>query len=132
MQACILHLRVQILETKKLSDDNLFLKNLRSDLTAVEMKNLLRALEKVGVVDKRDIYLACIIDTNLDVFRKVMKMVPEFKERFLEIAEQDGWLTDRDRGRDIEKAKKMLRDGEPIEKVSNWMELPLDIVRALA
>ena len=123
---------VQILETKKLSDDNLFLKNLRNNLTNTEMRNTLQALEKAGVVDKRDVYLACIIDSNLEVFREVMNVVPEFKERFLEMAEEDGWLEDWGKKRDIEKAREMLSDGEPAEKVSKWMKLPLETVKSLA
>ena len=123
---------VQILETKKLSDDNLFLKNLRSDLTTVEMKKLLQALEEAGVVNKRDIYLACIIDTNWEIFREVMRMIPELKERFLETAEQDGWLDERDRGRDIEKAKKLIQRGYSVEDVAEAMELPLDMLKVFA
>ena len=123
---------VQILETKKLSDDNLFLKNLRSNLTNVEMKKMLQALEEAGVVDKRDVYLACIIDSNLEVFREVMNMVPELKERFLEMAEEDGWLDERDIEKAKAMAKKLLRFGDSVEKVAEVTELPLDTVRTLA
>ena len=122
---------VQILETKKLSDDNLFLKNLRNNLTGAEMKQTHQALDEAGVVDKRDVYLACIIDSNLEVFREVMNVVPEFKERFLEMAEEDGWLVDRD----IEKAKTIarnfLRFGRPIEEVAVATELPIEMVKTL-
>ena len=123
---------VQILETKKLSAENLFLRNLRGNLTTTEMKKTLQALEEAGVVDKRDAYLACIIDTNWEIFREVMKMIPELKERFLETAEKDGWLDERDRMRDIERAREMLSDGEAVEKVSKWMKIPLETVKTLA
>ena len=52
------------------------------------------------------------------------------------LAVEGGWFNDRDierdRGRDIEKAKKMLRLDIPAEKVAEAMELPLDMVRTLA
>ena len=54
-------------------------------------------------------------------------MIPELKERFLETAEEDGWLRDRD----IEKAKKMLKLDIPAEKIAEAMGLPLDMVRTL-
>ena len=116
---------VQILETKKLSDDNLFLKNLRGDLTAVEMKNLLQALEEAGVKDKRDTYLACIIDTNWEIFREVVKMIPELKERFLETAEQDGWLSDRDRERDRERDRQRDIESARTLKLNN---VPITVI----
>jgi hypothetical protein len=121
---------VQIVETKKLSDNNLFLKNLRNNLTVVEMKTILHALEDAGVTDKRDAYLTCIIESNLDIFREVSQMSPEFKTRFLEIAEEDGWLKERD----IEKLKKVaiyfLRLGRPVEEVAEATELPLETINS--
>jgi len=107
------------------------------------MKQTLQALDEAGVVDKRDVYLACIIDSNLEVFREVMNVVPEFKERFLEMAEEDGWLVERDikrdRQRDIQRdiqsaktiARNFLRLGRPIEEVAEATELPIEMVRTL-
>ena len=100
---------VQILETKKLSDDNLFLKNLRNNLTITEMKKTLQALGDAGVVDRRDSYLACLIDTNYKIFEEVITMVPDFKERFLESGERHGWFTDRDRKKSMEKVLEIAR-----------------------
>ena len=118
---------IQILEIKRLSDDNIFLKNLRRNLTSVEMKKTLHALEDAGVTDKRDVYLACIIDINWEIFREVMSMIPELKERFLETAEQDGWLKERD----IEKAKKFISRGYFVEDVADIMDIPLDMLETL-
>ena len=116
---------VQILKTNNLSDDNLFLKNLRSNLTTIEMKKTLQALENAGVADKRDAYLACIIKSNWEIFREVINMMPELKERFLETAEQDGWLRDRD----LEKAKKLIMRGYSVEDVAEAMELPVEMLK---
>ena len=46
---------MQILETKKLSKNNLFLKSLRNDLTYIEMKELLQAIERAKKMLKLDI-----------------------------------------------------------------------------
>ena len=125
----------QILETKKLSDDNLFLKNLRSNLTNTEMKKTLQALEKAGIVDKRDVYLACIIESNWEIFREVMKMIPELKERFLETAEEDGWLDEWGRKRDIERAREIARglkqDNVPFSVIVKNTGFTLQEVEAL-
>jgi len=48
------------------------------------------------------------------------------------LAEDMGLLDERDRQRDLEKAKKMLFLDIPAEKVAKAMELPLDMVEALA
>lgn len=121
----------QILETKELSDDNLFTKNLRSNLTNSEMKKLLSALKDSGVTDKRDAYLACIMEANFDIFREVMNMVPELKERFMAAAEEDGWLEEQNMKILLERAKNMLSDGESPERVAKWMMLPIEKVESL-
>ena len=38
-----------------------------------------------------------------------MNVVPEFKERFLEMAEEDGWLEDRGKKRDIKRNIEIAR-----------------------
>ena len=82
------------------------------------MRELLHALNDVGVTDKRDIYLACIIESNWEIFRKVMKMIPELKERFLEAGEEDGWFSERDMKRDmkrdIENARTLKSNNVPV------------------
>ena len=76
----------------------------------------------------RDSYLAYIIETNLEIFREVIKVSPEFKKRFWEIADEDGWFVERD----IEKAKRFLMLGIPAEKVAEAMELPIEMLESLA
>jgi len=119
---------IQILEIKRLSDDNIFLKNLRRNLTSVEMKKTLHALEDAGVTDKRDVYLSCIIDTNWEIFKEVVRMIPDFKERFMEAGEEEGWFIERDKKRDIEKAKKSISRGYSAEDVAAIMDIPLALL----
>ena len=58
-------------------------------------------------------------------------MIPELKERFLETAEQDGWLTDRDRQRDIEIARGLKVDNVPVQVIVKNTRLTLQEVEAL-
>jgi len=56
-------------------------------------------------------------------------------EIFLEEAEKNGWLDGIKRKaletKQLELAKKMLLDDEPIEKIARWTELSLDTIKDL-
>ena len=116
---------VQILETKKLSKNNIFLRNLRSNLTQAELQETLQALEKAGVTDKRDAYLECLVRANWNTFREVIRMMPEFKEIFLETAEEDGWLEERDRKIARETARETARE---IARGLKQDNIPLNVI----
>ena len=62
-------------------------------------------------------------------------MYPAMKELFLETAEEDGWLDEWGKKRDIEKlktvAKRMLLLGRPVAEVVEVTELPPETVRGL-
>jgi len=126
---------VQILETKALSRNNLFLKNLRSNLTPAELQETLRALEEAGVMDKRDAYLECIVKANWDAFREVVNMSESLKELFLETAEEDGWLDDwgnrKVKNRDIEIARGLKADNVPVRVIVKNTGLTSQEVEAL-
>jgi len=95
------------------------------------MENLLFALKDAGVVDKRDVYLSCIIEANYDVFREVVNMSLELKKRLIMTGNEDGWFDERDLERDLECARRILSSGESPERVSMWMNIPLERVEAL-
>ena len=130
----------QIVETKKLSDDNLFLQSLRSNLNNTEMKKILHALKDAGITDRRDAYLACIIKANWNNFLEVVTMTDDMKDMFLEAAEERGWLSEWVNKRNEkhateyakEIAKTLLSFGDPIEKVALVTKLPIEIVEAMA
>ena len=126
---------IQIIESKSLGD-NLFLRNLRSNLSAKDMAKTLEAYKDYKPLDNKSVYLDRLIRANLDAFKEATKMSEEVRDIFLETAEENGWLNDRDTNREIEKAKKMakkmLLDGESIEKVVRWTELPLETVISIA
>jgi len=55
----------------------------------------------------------------------------EQQEQEIEEIKEKTWDIKDYPSRDIERAKKMLQDGEPAEKVASWMDLPLEIVKTL-
>jgi hypothetical protein len=111
----------QILESRELHN-NIFLKNLRSNLAPVALKETLEALKQAGVADKRDAYLERIVKANWNAFREVAKMDVAFKEIFLKTAEEDGWLEERDKKKMMEEkleiVKNLRDDGVPIKVIA--------------
>ena len=124
---------VQIIVCKQ--NDNLILRSLHDSLEPAELAAALQAFEAVrpGV---KNVYTERLIMANLDSFREVAKMYPALKERFIEIAEEDGWLEEWGEKRDIktaiEIAKTLLTFGDPVEKVAKATRLPLETVRGLS
>ena len=57
-------------------------------------------------------------------------MSAEAWDMIITAAEEGGLFVERDLERDIEKAKEMLLDGAPVEKVSKWMKIPIETLRA--
>jgi len=122
---------MQIIETKKLSKDNLFLKNIRTNLNLSEMQETILALNAAGV-SKRDIYFEGIVNANPDTFREVMNMNDEIMEIIFEVAEKTGRL-DKIRQTDKEEiAKKMLSRGTLVEIVAEDTGLPYETVKSIA
>ena len=128
---------VQILENKLLSpDENLFLRNLRSNLSVEDAAKTTEAYKDLKLFEKKNVYLDRLMQANQDAFEEAMSMMSDVaKELFFKVAERDGWLTARDSFRDIENAKtiarKMLIIGRPIEEVAEVTELPYETVTAL-
>ena len=124
---------VQILETKKLK--NIFLRNLRSNLTPIELKETLQALEKAGVTNKRDVYLERLLSANWNTFREVINMMPALKELFLATAEEDGWLEEWGQKREIKKAREIAKglkqDNAPLSMIVKNTGFTLQEVEAL-
>ena len=74
---------------------------------------IITAAEEGGLFVERDLKR----DKERDLKRDKERDLKRDKERDLE--------------RDIEKAKRMLLDGVPVEKVAEWMEFSIETVRAL-
>ena len=129
---------VQILESKKLSPEkNLFLKNLRSNLTHEDAKRVVEAYTELKEFESRNAYLDRLMRANKSVFREVLSMSETaIREVFTKIwAEESGWLRDRDLENKRENAKaiaiKFLRLGRPVEEVAEATDLPIETAKAL-
>jgi len=93
---------VQILESKLLSsDENLFLKNLRSNLNTEDVTKTSEAYKRLKPFENRNAYLDRLIQANKNVFMEAIFMSDATKEIFFEVAEKHGWFVDRE----FEKAK---------------------------
>jgi len=119
---------VQILESKKLAPDNLFLRNLRSNLSAEDAMDTVHAYEKLKIFEKKNVYIDRLIGANAAIFREVMTVSDTVKELFLEVAAENGWFEEEAK----KIAKRMLLLGRPVEEVVEATELPVEIVRGLA
>ena len=129
---------VQIIESKQLSPvDNLFLHNLRSNLSTDDILVTLQSYKAQKPLDDKAAYLDRLIKANSLVYKEAMEM-GALKDIFLETAEEKGWLDDvRQQGIEqgitqgitqglqrgklestIQFAKKMLIRGHPIEVIS--------------
>jgi len=127
---------IQIIESKLLSsEENLFMRNLRSNLSAEDVAKTAEAYRKLKPLDMRNAYLDRVVQANRKTFLEVMDMSEAVKELFYEAGNKYGWFKDRDNHSAYEKAKriavKMLLAGEPIEKVAEMTELSYDTVAGL-
>ena len=125
---------VQIIETKLLSDDeNLLLKNLRSDLTVIDMKVLLDSYKKYE--QHRDLYigyLARVSEANPEVYEEAINMLnPRAQEVFDRIATKTGLKEQYIEEGKRKTALEMLEDRMPIEKVAKYVKMPISWVEDL-
>ena len=134
-------LPVQIIESMKLPDDeNLFMKNLRSGFSAEEITEILKKYDELFVLDTKNVYIDRLIKANKDACKEAIMMSEELRRIWDEIADETGWLADRDQKvianaiRETARttAKKMLHYGDPIDKIAAVTELPFEEVMELA
>lgn len=125
---------VQILESKKLSPDkNLFLKNLRSNLNIEDAQRIVDAYMRLKEFESKNAYIDRLIRANQDVFKEVLSMSSmTLQEIFVKaVAEENGWLKDRD----LENAKAIARgfkqDDIPVHIIVKNTGLTLQEVEAL-
>ena len=124
---------IQLLESKKLpQEDNLFLRNLRSNLNAVDMAKTLTVYKQQRQLDSKSVYLDRLIQANYNSYKEAGKMSEETITLILADAEEKGWLKNRDNEKAKGIAKRMLLLGDSAERVAAVTELPLETVLALA
>ena len=124
---------IQVVESKKLSSDsNMFLHNLRSNLSAEDMLCTLQSYKERKPLDDKNVYLDRLIRANIVAFKEVTEMSEAVKEIFLETAEENGWLDDKIEQERKKIARKFLLLGVPIEKVAEAAELSIETVESLS
>jgi len=133
---------IQILESKRMSEDeNVFLRNLRSNLSSEDILKTLQSYKERKSLDDKNVFLNRLMKANHKTYLEAINMFSEdLGELFFEAAERPGWLADwlADRVADceVEKAKeiakKMLMRGTSINDVAEDTELPLETVISIA
>jgi len=125
---------IQILESKNLSEgENLFLRNLRSNLSSTDVRKTLESYKERKPLDDKNVYLDRLVKANQNAFMEAMSMFTEgVRDIFMEGAERYGWLADREIERLKAVAKKLLLLGDSVEKVAEATELPVETVISVA
>ena len=143
---------VQILESKRLPvKENLFMRNLRSNLSTSDVARTTEAYKKLKPFEKKNVYFDRLLQANTDAFEEAMNMSDAFRKFFDDMAEKDGWLKDRIKA-GIEAqlqqerielaaeyvaehaavvAKKLLLRGIPIDEIAEDTGLPYETVASL-
>jgi hypothetical protein len=123
---------IQILESKRLSkSDNLFLRNLRSNLSAEDMLNTLESYQAYRPLDNKSVFLERLVKANSIAFEEVMNMSDAVIDIIIEAAEKNGRLKDRFVDRKTV-AKKLIELGDSVEKVAEATGLSVETVEGLA
>jgi len=126
---------LQIYESKELSEEkNLFLKNLRSNLDLATAKRTVDAYKAIKEFESKNAYIYRLAGANPAIFRELMSVsdttIKEIVVRAL--AEEGGWLRDRDIENAKTIAKKMVLRGRPINEIVEDTGLSYEIVSTLA
>ena len=137
---------IQIIESKKLSEkDNLFIKNLRSNLKASELNKTLENIDtKKYELNLIESYLDKIMSANKEIICEVLDMSAEvdqiienyiekrgFKQKFMQKALEQGIEQGIEQGREKEKiltTLEMLRDKLNPLTISKYVQMPVSWV----
>ncbi|MCL2171389.1 MAG: hypothetical protein FWB71_04490 [Defluviitaleaceae bacterium] len=154
-------LPIQIIESKKLgADENVFLRNLRSNLGQKDLTQVLDAYKKYDKIEKTAIYLNRILGANKFILEEVMAMfdadvqeivirhvrkrgleekyfgdlIERWKQQGMQQGMQQGIEQGVERGKENKArdiALEMLNDGFGLEKIAHYVKMPLAWVENL-
>jgi len=129
---------VQILESKKLSEEkNLFIRNLRSNLSVAEAQRTLDAYKKIKDFESKNTYINRLVKANPAVFKEMMELSDAAIKDMVVVAlaEDMGLLDEWGQKRDLEKAKEIAKNLKlkrfPFADISESTGLPLQEIEAL-
>ncbi|MCL1996465.1 MAG: 3-isopropylmalate dehydrogenase [Defluviitaleaceae bacterium] len=125
--------KAQIIESKRLTaEENVFLKNLRSSLTKMDMQEVFEAFSQYGSLGKENPYLDRVLDANQSIFEEVISMTSvAVRNIILKQFEKDGTLDSIREDKAKETALKMLRKGYAPAEVADNVEMPIEWVQSL-
>jgi len=125
---------VQILESKLLPPgENLFLYNLRSNLSAADVSQTLDAYKFIKQFEQKNVYLNRLVQANHNAFVEAMHMSSAITELLVKVSEdrpewfREVYVTYKKK----EIARKMLLRGDSVEDVAEITELPYETVESL-
>ena len=131
---------IQLLESKRLTaQENLFVHNLRSNLTAAEVSQVADAYRSLRDMNRKRTYFNTLLQANSKIFKEVNNMYPTIEELYEMVMELPAWskMLRRDsqkiaEEREKEIAQKLLARGLSPTAIAEDMGLPIDDVLALA
>lgn len=125
---------IQILESKRLApDENLFLHNLRSNLSFEDIAKTIKAYESIKYFEPKNAYMDRLIKANKNMFKEASHMSEAAMEILMEVSkERPEWFAEVSGIYQKKKiAQKMLLRGDTIEDVVEITELPYETVANL-
>lgn len=125
----------QIIEQSKLSKfENLFLSNLTENIQREDISKILSAFDEQGTLNIKNRYVQVIAQLKPRAFREAISMnsyTTELEEVLMELVEEKGITATIKANGMKEVAKKMLRIGEPLEKISLITDLDISVLESL-
>ena len=121
----------QIIEQSRLSkNENLFLRNLQHDIQREDISQLIKAFSEQGILTSKNRYLQVIASIRPEEYKEAINMdsySPDLDRVLHEFIQERGidiqWAT--------QIAKKMLRIGEPLEKIALITDLKIETIKSL-
>ena len=128
----------QIIEQKQLSStNNLFLSNIKKDISKHDIEKMLLSLEAQGSLNHKSRVIQMLLQTSFKHFKEVMDMSVDLTlDEALEKLKDTGTWYRKSVNKDIEQtkvdiAKKMTAESEPIEKIVFYTGLSPEIIKNL-
>ena len=142
-------LPVQVLESKELpEEDNMFLRSLRRGNSTDRIFKIVKTIDGLTGLDPKNPYIVALYLTSKETFKEAFLMSEELRQLWNEIADETGWLADREaelvavtaretarvtaRESARETARRLLAYDFPVDKIAAATNLAVEEVLELA
>ena len=95
------------------------------------MKEVTEAYKEIKPYDEKNVYLDRLIQANKQAFKEAMIVSEAVRTLFLETADEEGWLDERDKLKAREIARGFKQDNIPLGVIVKNTGLSLQEVEAL-